>query len=593
MTRWFLAMFGSLALCSQVVRGAEFVFVNLDGPFEGLNDPTPAFPVGGNTGLTVGSQRLAALERVGQIWGRYLVSSVPIRVEVVFDPLGASTLAAAGPVTTEMNFSNAPLPGTLYTVAHANSLAGRDLRPTRNDITVTVNSNADFYLGFNQDADAGGSNFIDTLLHEVGHGLGFISFVNEATGSYPQGLPDAFTALIFDISRNARWTALSPSQRMASAVSGANLVWDGPFTTAGANQVLDLASGQRPFAVDAVLPDLTRNLDVVYSEVSFGTRLPGKGISAPLVVTDDGSGATSTLACQDIVNGAEVSGNIAFIRRGECNFDDKAFRAQQVGAVAVVIANNVDGGVIAAGGDSIVEDEVVEFTVPVVFIGKADGDLLEAASPGVRLEISQRQGARAGGNSGRVNLFAPNPVQSGSSVSHWTTAATPDLLMEPLINQNLDRRMDLTLTQMKDIGWQVIDIPFPNDSYATWAAQVFDAGETLIAETDDVDGDGASNLEEYFFGSDPEDGSSRRFPEFVMEDGDPRLEIVVSKLPSDLLFTLEISETLEGFENAVPGVDVRMLPPENNGMDSERLAFEVVSPPARFFARLRIVKKDL
>ena len=27
--------------------------------------------------------------------------------------------------------------------------------------------------------------------------------------------------------------------------------------------------------------------------------------------------------------------------------------------------------------------------------------------------------------------------------------------MEPIINSNLDRQLDLTLTQMKDIGWQV------------------------------------------------------------------------------------------------------------------------------------------
>ncbi len=264
-----------------------------------------------------------------------------------------------------------------------------------------------------------------------------------------------------------------------------------------------------------------------------------------------------------------------------------------MGAVAVVIANNVDGPLISPSGDSIVEDEFVEITIPAVFISKADGDALEAAPPGVRLEISQRQGARSGSTSGRVNLFAPNPVQSGSSVSHWTTAASSDLLMEPAINDNLDRRLDLSLTQMRDIGWQVIDIPFPNESYATWAASEFSSAEVLTAETDDADGDGATNIEEYFFGSAPDDASSRRFPSFLIEEGKPRLEILVSKLPADLLYGIELSETLDGFDQAVPGVDLRMLPSQSIDGQTEKLAFEVVSPPGKLFARVRIEKKVL
>ncbi len=594
MNKWLCAMLLGVALVRPEGRCAEFVFVNLDAPGEGLNDSTPATPVGGNPGTTLGAQRLAALVRVGEIFGRYLSSSVPIRVEVEFDPLGGTTLAGAGPITIESDFQNAPLAGTLYTVAQANSLAGTDLRPSDNDISVTVNSDANFYLGFNQDSSAGGSNFIDTLLHELGHGLGFISFVNETNGSYLLGMPDVFSSLIFDISRNARWTSLTATQRQASAISGTNLVWDGPFTTAGANQVLSLANGQRSFVLDVVFPNLTRILDRDYLQASFGVRIPGKGISAPLVITNDGSGAaTSTLACQNIINGGEVAGNIAFVRRGSCNFDDKVFRAQAVGAIAVVIANNVDGSLLSPSGDGIVEGVSVDITIPVVFISKADGDAIEAASPGVRLEISQRQGARVGSNSGRVNLFAPNPVQSGSSVSHWTTSASADLLMEPLINDDLDRRLDLTLTQLKDIGWTVIDIPFPSESYATWVAGIFGSGELLKAENDDPDGDGATNIEEYFFGTLPKNASSRRLPKFVLMEGKPRMEIVVSTLPADLIYRIELSQTLDGFDQVVPGVNLRMMPSETIDGRTERLIFEVVSPPAKLFGRVRIDKKSL
>lgn len=54
---------------------------------------------------------------------------------------------------------------------------------------------------------------------------------------------------------------------------------------------------------------------------------------------------------------------------------------------------------------------------------------------------------------GRVQLFTPNPFQPGSSISHFDTAATTNLLMEPVINTGLPIDLDLTRQQMRDIGW--------------------------------------------------------------------------------------------------------------------------------------------
>jgi hypothetical protein len=55
--------------------------------------------------------------------------------------------------------------------------------------------------------------------------------------------------------------------------------------------------------------------------------------------------------------------------------------------------------------------------------------------------------------SGRVQLYAPNPYEGGSSVSHYSNAAAPNLLMEPFINGGLPLTLDLTRQQMRDIGW--------------------------------------------------------------------------------------------------------------------------------------------
>jgi hypothetical protein len=58
---------------------------------------------------------------------------------------------------------------------------------------------------------------------------------------------------------------------------------------------------------------------------------------------------------------------------------------------------------------------------------------------------------------GNVRLFAPNPVQYGSSIYHYDTVASPNLLMEPYINNSLDDRLDLTDDLMADIGWSLLD----------------------------------------------------------------------------------------------------------------------------------------
>jgi len=55
---------------------------------------------------------------------------------------------------------------------------------------------------------------------------------------------------------------------------------------------------------------------------------------------------------------------------------------------------------------------------------------------------------------GRVLLYTPNPLNPGSSISHWDASATPDLLMEHSISSSLlFGEVDLTLPQMWDIGW--------------------------------------------------------------------------------------------------------------------------------------------
>jgi hypothetical protein len=69
---------------------------------------------------------------------------------------------------------------------------------------------------------------------------------------------------------------------------------------------------------------------------------------------------------------------------------------------------------------------------------------------------------------GRVLLHSPNPLSSGSSVSHWDRNAAPNLLMEPNISTSLTHNVvapyDLTTSLFADIGWSTNAAPPPPPS---------------------------------------------------------------------------------------------------------------------------------
>lgn len=68
----------------------------------------------------------------------------------------------------------------------------------------------------------------------------------------------------------------------------------------------------------------------------------------------------------------------------------------------------------------------------------------------------------------RVQMYAPNPIEGGSSVSHFTTAASPNEIMEPQYTAGqLD--LGLALYLLKDIGWEIAEsfgISLEGTSYA-------------------------------------------------------------------------------------------------------------------------------
>ena len=127
------ALIVTLSVATAARGTATITVLNLDGPGEGFNDPTPAAPVGGNSGTTIGEQGLIAFDRGAELWGALLDSDVEILVGAEFDPLPCAadfvTLGRASTNSVDRNFAGAPIPDTWYPAALANKLAGMDLCP--------------------------------------------------------------------------------------------------------------------------------------------------------------------------------------------------------------------------------------------------------------------------------------------------------------------------------------------------------------------------------------------------------------------------------------------------------------------------------
>jgi hypothetical protein len=105
---------------------------------------------------------------------------------------------------------------------------------------------------------------------------------------------------------------------------------------------------------------------------AFGTVITTP-LTNEVVLVTDASTTNPTEGCGPLTNGASLAGKIALIKRGSCNFAVKVKNAENAGAIAAIIINNIDGIPAALGGAD------PSITIPSVAISKSDGAILQNA----------------------------------------------------------------------------------------------------------------------------------------------------------------------------------------------------------------------
>lgn len=354
----------ALVLVALVLAGragaATVRVIPRDGAGEGFNDPTPVSPVGGNGGTTLGEQRRIAFEYAAQLWAAQVVSRVEVRISADFDPTldctaSSTTLGVAGPVSVFRDFAGAPRAGTFYPSALADALAGEDLAPEEDDITASFNSAfgatcpfpAGWYYGLDGLPAGEDSDFVTVVLHELGHGFGFLTLVDVDSGARYMNHDDVFMTLLLDRRTETTFDAMTNAQRRSATEATGSVVWNGPQVTAASGV---LSGGVDPLGrAEMYAPpfaqagsslshwsDAVRPLEIMMP--FFEAPLHDVGLAAP-ALADMGWQLAGTAACA-----------------GDCDGDGVVAINELVGAVRIALGEatvatcaaadaNGDGGV--------------------------------------------------------------------------------------------------------------------------------------------------------------------------------------------------------------------------------------------------------
>ena len=146
---------------------------------------------------TVPTVARTAVQAAIDVWSENFSSTVPVSVNVSWGRASSyGILASASAKSNFANFPNAPDKTLYYASALANALAGKDLDPNNPELEITITSDAPWYYGVDGKCPPKSYDLVSVILHEMGHGLGFISgsYYDQYSGYGRVDLPTPFDA---------------------------------------------------------------------------------------------------------------------------------------------------------------------------------------------------------------------------------------------------------------------------------------------------------------------------------------------------------------------------------------------------------------
>ena len=261
-------------------------------------------------------------------------------------------------------------PGNEFTVTRGNNVRASEDENADNGFGYWPDGGAtlsfDYPLNPNQAAnlywDAAITNlfYMNNIMHDVWYHYGF----DEASGNF-QANSYANGGLSSDeVYAEAQDGGGTNNANFATPVDGQNprmqmYLWDAPA---------DLLTINAPGGIAGAYTALP---------AQFGGAVPMVPLTTDIIIYDDNAGVEDYDACETPVNGASLTGNICIIRRGDCLFVDKVQNAQNAGAAAVIMVNNIVGAPpITMGGTQ------PSITIPAIMVSNADGEAMIAAIEG-------------------------------------------------------------------------------------------------------------------------------------------------------------------------------------------------------------------
>lgn len=430
------------------------VKVNYQTASRGFSDRTPATPVGGNAGTTLGEQRRIAFRHALGLWEARLDGEVPIELDVSFDALGCENGAVVlGQAANLSWFSGLEAPGAnaalLYPSALANQLMGEDLVPGRPDIVMGFNLSVDgecrdytdgFYYGL--DSKSGEqADFVHVVLHELAHGLGITSALDPDTGAVEmEGATgvDVYSAHLRDLDRDRLWGELSSAERKESMQNVRRVVWDGPRTSARVET--ELGRGEPALSFEPV----PAGFSGVIADSNAG--------SLPL----NGPVSGEVYAVRGCNMPEQVGAGFVLLFPRRCRIDMESL-------ASVVRDSRAAGALLTGTGlaqsppfpiDAVMQRSAA--AAPVYVLSEMDAravvSALEQGELTARLSADAKRATGADAQH-RPLVYISRPHAPGSSIAHLEPLLRPDQLMEPATGVLPSHNLALTIAMLADMGW--------------------------------------------------------------------------------------------------------------------------------------------